>query len=60
MVTSDPTFMAAVPGPFMLPFCDYLQYLLLLIALLAIVVTHTALLTDWKTQVLSFLLQRHP
>ncbi|KAK5849675.1 hypothetical protein PBY51_013989 [Eleginops maclovinus] len=58
-VTSDPTITAAVPGPFMPPACYYLQYLLLLIPLPAIVDAHTALLSDWKTQVLSFLLQQH-
>lgn len=40
-------------------FCYYLRYLLLLIPLLAIVVAHTAVLADWKAQVLSFLLQQH-
>lgn len=45
-VTSHPTFTAAVPGPFMPPSCYYLQYLLLLISLLAIIFAYTALLTD--------------
>lgn len=59
-VTPDPTFTAAAPGPFMPPSCYYLQYLLLLISLLAIVVTLAAFLTDRESQVLSILLLCQP